>query len=98
MLGIGEGASFDNIQQAFSAGGTTVVDDHFVVSLMPKGRLQRVIKSMVMQINTRTSFPERIEWTQKDGTVIVTEFSPPVFDEKIPADIFDVARTSYPWK
>ena len=98
MLGIGEGASFDNTQQAFSAGGTTVVDDHFVVSLMPKGRLQRVIKSMVMQINTRTSFPERIEWTQKDGTVIVTEFSPPVFDEKIPADIFDVARTSYPWK
>ena len=98
MLGIGEGASFDNIQQAFSAGGTTVVDDHFVVSLMPKGRLQRVIKSMVMQINTRTSFPERIEWTQKDGTVIVTEFSPPVFDVKIPADMFDVARTSYPWK
>lgn len=98
MLGIGESASFDNIQQAFSAGGTTVVDEHFVVNLVPKGKLQRVIQSMVMQINTRTSFPERIEWTQKDGTVIVTEFSPPVFDKKLPADIFDAARTSYPWK
>ena len=98
MLGIGESASFDKIQQAFSAGATNTVDEHFIVNLVPKGQLQRVIRLMVMQINTRTSFPERIEWTQKDGTVIVTEFSPPVFDKKLPADIFDAALTSYPWK
>jgi outer membrane lipoprotein-sorting protein len=98
MLGIGESASFDKIQQAFSADGVNVVDEHFIVNLVPKGQLQRVIRSMVMQINTRTSFPERIEWTQKDGTVIVTEFSPPVFDKKLPTDVFDAALTSYPWK
>ena len=98
MLGIGESASFEKIQEAFAVGGTNTVREHFVVSLVPKSRLKRVIRSMVMQINTRNSFPERIEWTQKDGTVVVTEFSPPVFDRKLPADIFDASRGPFPWK
>ena len=98
MLGVGESASFEKLQENFSLGGTNTVNEHFVVSLVPKGRLQRVIRSMVMQINTRTSFPERIEWTQKDGTVVITEFSPPVFDKKLPAGIFDANRKAYPWK
>jgi outer membrane lipoprotein-sorting protein len=96
MLGIGESASYEKLQENFSVGGTNTVNEHFVVSLLPKGRLQRVMRSMVMQINTRTSFPERIEWIQKDGTVVVTEFSPPDFDKKLPAGIFDANRKAHP--
>jgi len=98
MLGIGEGASLEKMQEAFTVGGTTTVGEHFVVSLLPKGQVKRAISSMVMQFNTRTSFPERIEWTQKDGTVVVTEFYPPAIDKKLPAGIFDVKRESYTWE
>jgi len=98
MLGIGESASFEGMQKAFTFGGTTTVDEHFVVSLVPKGRLKRAITSMVMQVNTRTSFPERIEWTQKDGTVVVTEFYRPVLNKKLPLGIFDVKREAYTWE
>lgn len=98
VLGIGESASFEGMQKAFTLGSTTTVNEHFVISLVPKGRLKRAINSMVMQFNTRTSFPERIEWTQKDGTVVVTEFYPPVLNEKLPDGIFDVKREAYTWE
>ncbi len=86
------------MQESFETGTTNTVGEHYVVSLMPKGGAKRAIKSMVMQFNTRTSFPERIEWTQKDGTVVVTEFSPPVFNKKLPDEIFDEKLKAYPWK
>lgn len=98
MLGIGEGASFERIQETFTVSGTNRVGEHFIVSLLPKGRLKRALSSMVMQVNTRTSFPERIEWTQRDGTVVVTEFSPPVVDERLPSRIFDIKRDDYSWE
>lgn len=98
MLGIGAGASFEKMQEDFTIGGTTTVNEHFVVNLLPKGQVKRAISSMVMQFNTRTSFPERIEWTQKDGTVVITEFYPPVLDEKLPEGIFDVKHDSYTWE
>ena len=65
MLGIGEGATYDGLTQAFTIADTTTVKNSFVVSLVPKGSLKRAIKHMTMQVNTRTSFLERIEWTQK---------------------------------
>ena len=65
MLGIGEGATYDGLTQAFRIADTTTVKNSFVVSLVPKGSLKRAIKHMTMQVNTRTSFLERIEWTQK---------------------------------
>ena len=84
MLGIDEGATFDGLQETFTIAGTNTVRDHFIVSLVPKGGLRRAISSMVMQINTKNSFVERIEWTQKDGTVVVTEFFP-LLNGKLPA-------------
>ena len=97
-LGFGEGASFEKMQESFTVGSTNTVGEHFVVSLVPKGGLRRALRSMVMQVNTRTSFPERIEWTQKDGTVVITEFFPPAIDGKLPAGIFDVKREAYKWE
>ncbi|MFN9026407.1 MAG: LolA family protein, partial [Akkermansiaceae bacterium] len=67
MLGIGEGATFEGLQKTFTIAGTNTVREHFIVSLVPKGQLKRAITGMVMQINTSTSFLERIEWNQKDG-------------------------------
>ena len=98
MLGIGEIASIEKMQEAFTVGDTTTVDEHLVVNLLPKGRMKRVINSMVIQINTRNSFPERLEWKQKDGTVIITEFSPPVLNKKLPDGIFDLKHEGYTWE
>ncbi len=98
MLGIGEGATFDGLQEAFTIAGTNMVREHFIVSLVPKGKLRRAISSMVMQVNTKTSFVERIEWTQKDGTVVVTEFSPPELNGKLPAGVFQVKAEGYSWE
>lgn len=98
MLGIGEGATFEGLQEAFTIAGTTTVKEHFVVSLVPKGRLKRVITGMVMQVNTRTSFLERIEWNQKDGTVVITEFFPPLLNKKLPGGIFEVKKENYTWE
>lgn len=98
MLGIDEGATFDGLQKTFNIAGTNMVREHFIVSLVPKGKLRRAISSMVMQVNTENSFVERIEWTQKDGTVVVTEFFPPKLNGKLPAGIFELEDTGYSWK
>jgi len=98
MLGIGEGASLDGMQEAFTVSGTNQVEEHFIVSLLPKGQVKRALKSMVMQVNTRTSFVERIEWTQRDGTVVITEFFPPKLNKPLPAGIFKVDREGYSWE
>lgn len=98
MLGIDEGATFNGLQEAFTISGTTTVGEHFVVSLVPKGKLKRAITSMVMQINTRTSFVERIEWTQKDGTLVTTEFFPPKLNGNLPDRIFEVQKGGYRWE
>lgn len=98
MLGFGEGASLDGMLEAFTVSGTNRVDEHFIVSLKPKGNLKRALTSMVMQINTRNSFLERIEWTQRDGTVVVTEFFPPVLNKPVPAGTFSVKREGYRWE
>jgi outer membrane lipoprotein-sorting protein len=98
MLGFGEGASLEGMLEAFTVSGTNRVDEHFIVSLKPKGNLKRALSSMVMQINTRNSFLERIEWTQRDGTVVVTEFFPPTLNKPVPAGIFAVNRGAYRWE
>jgi outer membrane lipoprotein-sorting protein len=98
MLGIGEGASFEKMQESFTVSGTNRVGEHFIVSLVPKGRLKRALSSMVMQVNTRTAFPERIEWIQRDGTVVINEFAPPVVNKKLPSRIFDIKRDDYRWE
>ena len=98
MLGIGEGATFDGLTDAFTIADTNTVEEHFVVSLVPKGSLKRAIKHMIMQVNTRTSFLERIEWTQKDGTIVTTEFYPPKLNAKLPSKIFEFNGANYQWK
>ncbi|WP_411827554.1 LolA family protein [Luteolibacter sp. AS25] len=98
MLGFGDGASFSEIEENFSVNGTNTVDEHFIVSLSPKGSLRRGIKSLVMQVNTKTSFIERIEFVQKDGTKVVTEFYPPKINGGIPASNFDVKAEGYTWE
>ncbi len=98
MLGIDEGATFDGLQETFTIAGTNTVNEHFVVSLVPKGKLRRAITAMVMQVNTRTAFVERIEWTQKDGTLVTTEFFPPVLNKALPDGIFKVKTDGYKWE
>ncbi|MGJ8634972.1 MAG: LolA family protein [Luteolibacter sp.] len=98
MLGIGEGASFEQLEKTFTIAGTNTVREHFIVSMMPKGRLKKAIKSMVMQVNTKNSFLERIEYTQRDGTVVITEFYPPVLNKSLPSGIFEVKKDGYTWE
>lgn len=98
MLGIGESASFERMMKTFDVTGVTRKGDQYAVALAPKsGKLKRVIVRMVLQLNLRTSFVERIEWTQKDGSVITTEFARPELDAKLPKGIFSVKRDRYKW-
>jgi outer membrane lipoprotein-sorting protein len=98
MLGFGEAASLEQMLKSFTVASTNQIGDQFAVSLRPKDRLRRVLKSMHLQINTRTSFVERIEWTQRDGTVVLTEFLPPVFNKPLPAEGFSINSDAYSWE
>lgn len=98
MLGIGEGATTKGLLDGFDVKGTNQVGDQFVASLAPKGALKRALTSMTLQVNTRTSFVERIEWTQRDGTVVITEFSAPAINKPIPDGIMEVKRGGYTWE
>lgn len=98
MLGFGEGASFSEIEKNFRVNGTNTVGEHFVVSLTPKGRLRRGMKSLVMQVNTRGSYVERIEYVQRDGMKVTTEFSVPRINVGIPASKFSVSADGYAWE
>ncbi|MFU8893156.1 MAG: LolA family protein [Luteolibacter sp.] len=98
MLGFGEAASLDRMRESFTVKATNHIGEQFAVSLVPKGRLKRVLESMHMQINTRTSFIERIEWTQRDGTVVVTEFFPPTLNQPLPFGSFRIDREAYRWE
>ena len=97
-LGIGEAASLERLLEHFTVTGTNRVDEHFIVSFTPKGNLRRALRSLVMQVNTRNSFPERIEWTQRDGTIVITEFFPPKIDQDLPSDYLQIKRENYVWE
>ncbi|MGC4016393.1 MAG: hypothetical protein QM755_18005 [Luteolibacter sp.] len=98
MLGIGGTSPFEQIQEGFRVTSTNQVDDHFVVKLIPQGEVKRALTSMIIQVNTANSYLERIEWTQRDGTVVVTEFSAPVLDKPLPNGAFEVKRAAYTWE
>lgn len=98
MLGIGGTSPFEQIQEGFRVTSTNQVDDHFVVKLVPQGEVKRALTSMIIQVNTTNSHLERIEWTQRDGTVVTTEFSAPVLDKPLPGGVFEVKRAAYTWE
>jgi len=96
MLGIGEGASVKKMSTIFRVSGVTTHGDHFIAAFVPKSiKLKRVLTSMTLQINTKTSFIERIEWVQKDGSVVTTEFYPPQINAPLPKGIFSFNRSIY---
>ncbi|MFK7912110.1 MAG: outer membrane lipoprotein carrier protein LolA, partial [Akkermansiaceae bacterium] len=99
MLGIGEGASFDGMMKVFNVSGVNQKGERYVAVLVPKaGKLKRVIKHMTLQVNLSTSFMERIEWTQKDGTIVKTEFFRPTLNKPIPRSRFTFDTKAYTWK
>lgn len=99
MLGIGESANFDSMMKTFEVTGVTRKGQQYAVALAPKsGKLKRVIAQMVLQVNLSTSYIERIEWTQKDGSVIMTEFAKPKLNAPLPSGIFTVNRAGYSWE
>ncbi len=99
MLGMGEGRSTAELLKHFKVTGTNQVKEHFIVSLKPKGGpIRKHVKSLVMQVNQKTQFMERIEWAQRDGTVVVTEFFPPQINASLPPEIFKVNRSAYAWE
>jgi len=99
ILGIGEGASFESMMETFSVTGVTRKGDQYAVALSPKsGKIKRAIVQLTIQVNQKTSHIERIEWTQKDGSVITTEFGNPILNKELPKDIFTVNRTAYSWE
>ncbi len=99
MLGIGEGASFDAMMKAFSVSGVKNDGTRYVVVLVPKSsKLKRAINHLTLQVNMKTSFLERIEWSQRDGTTALTEFFTPTVDKPLPKSIFEINRSGYHWK
>jgi outer membrane lipoprotein-sorting protein len=99
MLGIGEGASTQTMIQIFRVTGVNRHKEHYIVAFKPKsGKLKRVLKSMVIQINLKNSFMERIEWVQKDGSIVTTEFFPPKINPTLPNGIFNFNHQHYRWK
>ena len=99
MLGMNEGRSTTELLKAFKVVGTNQVDEHFIVSLKPtNGRVRKAVSALVMQVNQKTNFMERIEWTQRDGTKTVTEFFPPKINGGLPADTFKVQRQDISFK
>ncbi|MBK1832273.1 outer membrane lipoprotein carrier protein LolA [Verrucomicrobiaceae bacterium R5-34] len=99
MLGIGEAASFESLLENFEVTGVTRTGSQYAAALSPKsGKLKRVIVQMVLQVSLKTDYIERIEWTQKDGSVIITEFARPELNAALPKDIFVVDKNRYQWK
>ncbi len=98
-LGMGKDASFDGLSKLFTITATNQDQGRFVATLSPKPRsLKRVMKSLLMQVNLKTSFPERIGWVQRDGTEAMTEFFKPALDGGIPAITFQINEEAYTWE
>lgn len=98
-LGMGEGASFEKLEKAFTITGTNQSNERFVATFSPNPRsLRKVIKSLLMQVHLDNSFMERIGWEQRDGTKTMTEFFDPSFDETIPPETFLVSEAEYRWQ
>lgn len=99
MLGIGEAASFESLMKNFEVTGVTRNGNQYAAALAPKaGKLKRVIVQMILQVSLKTDYIERIEWTQKDGAVIITEFAKPQLNGSLPEGIFNVDKSAYSWK
>ena len=99
MLGIGEAASVEQMEKVFKVTGVTRHKEHYIVAFAPKsGKLKRVLKRLVLQLNTKTSFMERVEWTQRDGSIVITEFYPPAMNVTLPKGIFSIQKSNYEWK
>ena len=98
-LGIGKEATYDELTKAFEIEATNQVDDHFVARLIPRsGRLKRYLTELLMQVNLTTSFPEKIAWTQKDGTKVSTLFRKPTLNKSLPGSIFSFDVNDYTWE
>lgn len=99
MLGIGEGASFDSMMDTFDVSGVKNDKTRYVVVLVPKsGKLKRFVKHLTLQVNMKTSFLERIEWAQKDGTIVLTEFFTPTLNKPLPSSTFSFKKENYRWE
>ncbi|MCP5537926.1 MAG: outer membrane lipoprotein carrier protein LolA [Akkermansiaceae bacterium] len=99
MLGIGEGASFDSMMEAFNVSGVKNDGTRYVIVLVPKSsKLKRAINHLTLQVNMKNSFLERIEWSQRDGTHALTEFFTPTVNKPLPESIFSIKKEDYTWK
>lgn len=98
-LGIGKEASYEGLNKMFTITSTNQDAERYVAVMVPQSRrIRNAIKSMLMQVNLSTSFPERIGWTQKDGTKSMTEFFKPTLNGPMEASLFQVNEAGYQWK
>lgn len=98
-LGMGKEATYEGLNKLFTITSTNQDAERYVAVMVPKSRrLRSMVKSLLMQVNLSTSFPERIGWTQKDGAKSMTEFFKPTIDGAIEASTFHVNEASYQWK
>ena len=99
MFGMGDGANLDSLTKAFKYTGVGLEGDHYVASFIPRSiRARRVLKSLVIQVNLKTSCLERVHWTQKDGTSVTTTFNQIKINEELPKDVFSFDKSLYRWK
>ena len=98
-LGIGqEFASLDALLENFTLVETESANGRFISSFSPKNaRLRRVLEYLTLQVRLDKSHLERMQWKQKDGTVITTVFHLPKTSKTIPPDIFKFDEKPYKW-
>lgn len=98
-LGMGKEASFEEMSKVFAITGTNQAKGRYLATFAPKPRsIKKIIKSLLMQVNLKTSFIERIGWVQRDGTEAMTEFFTPKINTKVPATTFKVTEANYRWE
>lgn len=98
-LGIGEDATYEGLLNLFRISSTSQKGDRFVANLSPTNRrVRRAITELRMQINTKTSFPEEIGWTQTDETKVLTKFAKPKINIAMSGEIFTFDSGAYRWE
>lgn len=98
-LGIGEDATYEGLMKLFKIAAISESGSQLTVSLSPTNRrVRRAITDLRMLINTKTSFPEEISWTQTDDATVETRFSKPQLNISMPGEVFTFDPKAYQWE
>lgn len=96
LLGMGKDASYNGILDNFQPSNAVKTSKDYTITFLPdSGLMKRALKELTICFDLQTAFPKEVIWEQKDGAVITTRFSPPVFKEFPVTEIFTLPTENY---